>query len=105
MDEHALSVREQQILAEVESELRADRKLDRELSTMRLRLPHRIGQLGGATGRVPVTVLASFAAVSLLTAIAHVHSADLLALFCLVWLTTAVLVGARAAARSRRRGR
>ncbi|WP_369185474.1 hypothetical protein [Streptomyces sp. Y1] len=110
MERPGLSWRERRILAEVESTLRGERRLDRELSRMRLTLRHRVGGALAGLGPIPLTALAVLLTVSVLLARTREHSADVLAVFAAVWLATSLLFAARIAAgaaarRSRRSGR
>ncbi|GAA1384151.1 hypothetical protein GCM10009639_05330 [Kitasatospora putterlickiae] len=97
MDGPGLSSRERRILAEIEGDLRADRRLDQRLRTMRFVLPGAPGRALDAAARVPGSVLALLTALSvgLLLVGATVHTAVALTLFSVVWLPTVVLLSAR----------
>ncbi|MFE6746311.1 DUF3040 domain-containing protein [Kitasatospora purpeofusca] len=105
MDGPALSDRERRILAEIEGELRTDRRLDRRLRTMRRVLPARAVRSLDSAARVPVAVLVFLAALSLglLMVSASVHTASAAAFFAVVWLPSALLLLARLCRRARRR--
>ncbi|MER7705710.1 hypothetical protein ABTX81_22810 [Kitasatospora sp. NPDC097605] len=97
MDGPGLSSRERRILAEIEGDLRADRRLDQRLRTMRFVLPGRVGGAMEAAARASGSVLALLTALSLglLLVSATLHTAVALALFSVVWLATGVLLVAR----------
>ncbi|MFF8772630.1 hypothetical protein [Kitasatospora sp. NPDC015120] len=107
MDGQGLSSRERRILAEIEGGLRADRRLEQRLRTMRFVLPGGLGRALDAAARVPGPVLALLAALSLalLLAGATVHTALAVALYSVVWLPTAVLLLARGTRAGPRRTR
>jgi hypothetical protein len=97
MDGPTLSGREKRILEEIENDLRADGRLDRELSTMRPAGPARVGRILLAIGHVPLTAVALLTALSiaLVPVGATVRSAQTLLLFGVIWALTLVLLLAR----------
>ncbi|MFE9426329.1 DUF3040 domain-containing protein [Kitasatospora sp. NPDC006697] len=101
MDGTILSQRERRILAEIEAELRTDRRLDRALSSMRPRPVERLRGALRAAGRWPVAIAAVLVVLSASLALAapRDHTPTALALFGAVWLVTLVVCGARLAAR------
>ncbi|MFG2819691.1 DUF3040 domain-containing protein [Kitasatospora sp. NPDC048365] len=105
MSEPTLSERERRILAEIERDLSADRRLNRALRTMRRGLPRWASRAGSALVGLPYLVLALLLALStaLLLTTAQIHTGLALALFAAVWAPTLLAVGARTAHRWRTR--
>ncbi|MCC9305761.1 DUF3040 domain-containing protein [Kitasatospora sp. RB6PN24] len=99
VDGPTLSERELRILAEIEEELRADGKLDRELSTMHPGLPSRAGRAVQAAGRVSpaVPIVLVMLSLSLALAAPHDHTVSALVVFSVIWASTVLLLGARLA--------
>jgi hypothetical protein len=109
MDGPTLSGREKRILEEIENDLRADGKLDRELSTMRPAGPARVVRILLAIDHVPFTAVALLTALSiaLVPVGTTVRSAQTLLLFGAIWALTLVLLLARVSRRlvARRRAK
>jgi hypothetical protein len=98
MDGPTLSGWEKRILTEIESDLRADQRLDHELSTMRRAGWHRVDDVLAGIAHVPLAVVALLATVSaaLVPIGLRVGSAHLLLLFALVWVPSLALLLVRA---------
>lgn len=97
MDGPTLSGWEKRILTEIENDLRADERLDRELSTMRPAGLPRVGDVLAGLARIPFAVVALLAAVSaaLVPVGVWTGSPQILVIFALVWMPSLGLLLAR----------
>jgi hypothetical protein len=95
MDGPTLSGWEKRILTEIENELRADERLNRELSTMRPARLHRLDDVLAWIARIPLAVVAPLAAASAAlvpVGVWVVGSPHVLLLFALFWVPSLALL-------------